>query len=97
MANVLNDPRFARNADIAMFLSDNDVGAVGQSEMSSFGTLRQVVLQGEDTKGAEAKKPIAAAYYTSWSSWSNPPNKIDFSKFDILFYGAPQRVHTDAS
>ena len=32
--------------------------------------------------------PIAAAYYPDWSAGSNPPEKIDFSKFDILFFGA---------
>lgn len=31
--------------------------------------------------------PIAAAYYPTWSAAINPPNKIDFSKFDILFFG----------
>ena len=31
--------------------------------------------------------PIAAAYYPDWSAGSNPPNQIDFSKFDILFFG----------
>ncbi|KAK0216319.1 glycoside hydrolase family 18 protein [Armillaria fumosa] len=30
--------------------------------------------------------PVAAAYYPDWSSWSNPPGKLDFSKFDILFF-----------
>ncbi|KAL0952638.1 hypothetical protein HGRIS_006884 [Hohenbuehelia grisea] len=29
---------------------------------------------------------IAAAYYPDWSADSNPPEKIDFSKFDILFF-----------
>ncbi len=31
--------------------------------------------------------PIAAAYYPDWSVDTNPPEKIDFSKFDILFFG----------
>jgi chitinase len=36
----------------------------------------------------EAKAvPIAAAYYPTWSASTNPPNTIDFSKFDILFFG----------
>ncbi|KAF5376626.1 hypothetical protein D9615_007898 [Tricholomella constricta] len=30
--------------------------------------------------------PIAAAYYPTWSSWSNPPNKLNFAKFDIIFF-----------
>ncbi|KAF7428523.1 hypothetical protein PC9H_007747 [Pleurotus ostreatus] len=81
MTNVLGDSKLTGNAAITMFLSDDDGG--GHPEMSS---LRHIVLKGEETKGAEGKKPIAAAYYTSWSAWSNPPSKIDFSKFDVLFY-----------
>ena len=30
---------------------------------------------------------IAAAYYHSWSASTTPPEKLDFNKFDILFYG----------
>ncbi|KAL0574085.1 hypothetical protein V5O48_007870 [Marasmius crinis-equi] len=28
----------------------------------------------------------AAAYYPDWSADSNPPEKIDFSKFDVIFF-----------
>ncbi|KDR78222.1 hypothetical protein GALMADRAFT_1307739 [Galerina marginata CBS 339.88] len=31
-------------------------------------------------------KPVAASYYPSWASDAIPPHKIDFSKFDILFF-----------
>lgn len=30
--------------------------------------------------------PLACAYYPDWSAGSNPPEKIDFSKFDVLFF-----------
>ncbi|GLB44487.1 putative glyco_18 [Lyophyllum shimeji] len=30
--------------------------------------------------------PIAAAYYPTWAVWSNPPNKLNFAKFDMLFF-----------
>ena len=30
---------------------------------------------------------IAAAYYPSWSASTTPPERLDFNKFDILFYG----------
>lgn len=30
---------------------------------------------------------VAAAYYPDWSADTHPPEKIDFSKFDILFFG----------
>jgi hypothetical protein len=41
---------------------------------------------------AAATKPVAAAYYPSWASYSRTPESLDFSKFDILFYGASGRV-----
>lgn len=30
--------------------------------------------------------PVAAAYYPSWSVSSNPPDELNFAKFDILFF-----------
>jgi chitinase len=30
---------------------------------------------------------IAAAYYPDWSANSFPPERLDYSKFDILFFG----------
>ncbi|KAG7087811.1 hypothetical protein E1B28_013751 [Marasmius oreades] len=35
---------------------------------------------------AKASAPVAAAYYPDWSAGSNPPENINFSKFDILFF-----------
>ncbi|KAJ7169102.1 glycoside hydrolase superfamily [Mycena crocata] len=29
---------------------------------------------------------IAAAYYPSWTAWNYPPEKLDYSKYDILFF-----------
>lgn len=31
--------------------------------------------------------PIAAAYYPDWSFDATPPENLDYSKFDILFFG----------
>ncbi|KAI0751174.1 glycoside hydrolase family 18 protein [Daedaleopsis nitida] len=30
--------------------------------------------------------PVAAAYYPDWSADAHPPNKLDFSKFDVLYF-----------
>ncbi|KAF7315066.1 Glycoside hydrolase family 18 protein [Mycena indigotica] len=40
---------------------------------------------------AAAVQPIAAAYYPTWTMDSNPPERLDYSKFDVLFvaFGAP--------
>ncbi|CAA7268385.1 unnamed protein product [Cyclocybe aegerita] len=34
----------------------------------------------------DRKKPIAASYYPSWAADTLPPSKIDFSKFDVIFF-----------
>lgn len=34
-----------------------------------------------------ATTPVAAAYYPDWSADSVPPESLDYSKFDILFFG----------
>lgn len=31
--------------------------------------------------------PVAAAYYPWWSVYNYPPENLDYSKFDILFFG----------
>ena len=35
-----------------------------------------------------ATQQIMASYYPSWCVDDRPPESLDFSKFDILFYGA---------
>lgn len=41
----------------------------------------------DDQVKAAASSLIAASYYPDWAADSNPPEDIDFSKFDILFFG----------
>ncbi|KAJ7287157.1 glycoside hydrolase superfamily [Mycena rebaudengoi] len=41
---------------------------------------------GESILDATAAKFLAASYYTSWSAYGFPPESLDYSKFDILFY-----------
>jgi chitinase len=31
--------------------------------------------------------PIAAGYYESWTADSRPPEKLDYSKWDLIFFG----------
>jgi chitinase len=46
---------------------------------------REPDLDGGQLAGSEA--PIAGAYYPSWAVVSLPPEKIAFSKYDIIFFG----------
>ena len=50
---------------------------------SSFSTNQ--ASQGESITSAAS--PIAAAYYPDWSADSRPPESLDYSLFDILFFG----------
>lgn len=34
-----------------------------------------------------AATPIAAAYYPDWAFDATPPENLDYTKFDILFFG----------
>ncbi|KAJ8483486.1 hypothetical protein ONZ45_g14588 [Pleurotus djamor] len=42
--------------------------------------------QTEDPQVGTMATPIAAAYYPDWSAGAHPPEGIDYSKFDILFF-----------
>lgn len=50
---------------------------------------RAAALKVQDRLVTTASTPIAAAYYPWWSAWARTPESLDFSKFDILFYGTP--------
>lgn len=45
----------------------------------------------ENTDSTAAATPIAAAYYPDWVDDTFPPEKLDYSKFDILFFGTCYR------
>ncbi|KAG6810347.1 hypothetical protein H0H92_012240 [Tricholoma furcatifolium] len=51
----------------------------------------QDISTSKDTGQASApdRKPtsIAATYYPEWSASYNPPDKLEFDKFDIIFFG----------
>ncbi|KAL4245784.1 glycosyl hydrolase 18 family protein [Abortiporus biennis] len=46
----------------------------------------QARLRAEGTVNATATTPIAAAYYPDWVLDTNPPEGIDYSKFDLIFF-----------
>lgn len=52
------------------------------------------LLAASSNGSADAKAGVApgsmhyAAYYPGWSAYSNPPERLDFSKFDILYFGS---------
>lgn len=38
-----------------------------------------------------ASSAVAAAYYPDWAAGTLPPENIDFSKFDLIYFG--ERMH----
>ncbi|RDB17715.1 Chitinase A1 [Hypsizygus marmoreus] len=91
LTHVNTVPEFQDNPIYVQFLSSPsfDMDSLGQGaketpNMVSRDTVKiyQVIASDPDTQAT----PIAAAYYPSWSAWTNPPNKLNFAKFDIIFY-----------
>lgn len=86
--NLLKSPRFGSSRALTEFLSaSSGPSATGMSlEDALPSTLsRKAALEAQATIAAAS--PIAAAYYPDWSADSRPPENLDFSKFDILFFG----------
>jgi chitinase len=75
---------------VAAFLapSASSQGGAVRAEDALPSTLSQKDAPAVEEAAAAAKTYIAASYYPDWSIDSNPPENIDFSKFDIIFFGS---------
>ncbi|PFH50384.1 glycoside hydrolase family 18 protein [Amanita thiersii Skay4041] len=89
LSQLLETPEYQRNRKLLDFLSASH-GTGGQVDLEdalpstlSRKALKDFKLEGE--VNAEATT-IAAAYYPDWSAEQHPPESLDFSKFDILFF-----------
>ncbi|TFK29162.1 glycoside hydrolase [Coprinopsis marcescibilis] len=54
--------------------------------IAAFANQASATSTNSDEVARVASTMISAAYYPGWSSGSNPPENLNFSKFDILFY-----------
>lgn len=99
LAYLIHDTHLRLNPHVLFFLGAHDlVTSISICVLSSLACMSepQKALKGSPAPNTIArcnepdtvKKPVAAAYYASWASDTNPPHTIDFSKFDILFFGA---------
>lgn len=88
LSNLLSIPDHENSPILVQFLTPNIISA----NTTRFNSVPTTLCHGaamnvESVDGVEAQNTmIAAAYYPDWSADSNPPEKIDFSKFDILFF-----------
>ena len=94
LTGLLQSPQFRARKFLVDFLTPSTTASTSPDfnlEDALPSTLsRKAALSAQSRLSAQATS-IAAAYYPDWSSDSNPPNKLDFSKFDILLFGTRTR------
>lgn len=87
---VLSDPQFRNSSYVSDFLTENQTKQQFDPEDALPSTLSRKaalsMLKSVDTKDVEtAAVPISGAYFPDWSSVQ--PESVDFSKYDILWFG----------
>ncbi|KAK7026409.1 hypothetical protein VNI00_015644 [Paramarasmius palmivorus] len=99
LSNIVQIPDYENHPALVDFLKpSSDASRRFHLEDALPSTLsRKAALDIKDKVEAEASNLIAAAYYPDWSVWDVPPESIDFSKFDILFFGKCFSMMVDTS
>ena len=89
LTNLFKSPQYKDNTALTDFLSKSaDAMKAPSLEDALPSTLsRKAALEVQAQLAAAATSPIAAAYYPDWSANSWPPESLDYSKFDIIFFG----------
>lgn len=80
--SLIGDYKFREHSALLDFLSPDVIVDPALPQMVAKESL--TLTKGIDENNVKA---IAASYYPAWSTDTVPPNKIDFSKFDLLFFG----------
>ncbi|KAF8814370.1 glycoside hydrolase [Phlegmacium glaucopus] len=83
--SLLGDDEFRRSAALFEFLSLG-VMANPVAGRACPGNISKESLPITQIIDEDNNKPIAASYYPAWTADVVPPKKIDFSKFDIMFF-----------
>lgn len=87
LTNIIKAPEFQLHPIVHEFMS-RAPNALCRSETSVPCMIsRDKATASRNELEPDSRRPIAAAYYPTWSAGSTPPDKIDFSRFDILFFG----------
>lgn len=91
LSNLLDSPQYKDTPALLDFLTADESKPVSKFNLedavpSTLSRKAALNLLSEGEVEATAT-PIAAAYYVDWAAGSFPPEKLDFSKFDILFFG----------
>lgn len=94
---LLSSSPFKNSPVLATFLKTSSTATTGEFSLedalpstltraAALNVQKQLAKSGEGEIKAAAT-PIAAAYYPDWSADSIPPESLDYSRFDVLFFG----------
>ncbi|GBE80217.1 glycoside hydrolase family 18 protein [Sparassis crispa] len=88
LTTILGLPEYREHAALVRLLTPvSSAPAKFDPEDALPSTLsRKTALELQGKLSAAATTPIAAAYYPDWASATNPPQGVDFSKFDVLLF-----------
>lgn len=92
---LLSSPDYAGSSILANFITPNSSKSSAKfspedalpSTLSRRAAMNLLAHVENANEVKALATPIAAAYYPDWSTDTNPPEGIDFSKFDVLFFG----------
>lgn len=89
LTSLVQNPQYREHPALLSFLSTDRIASkeINLEDALPSTLSRKAALEAQQSLGATSSKLIAAAYYPDWSADSWPPESLDYSKFDILFFG----------
>ena len=89
--NLLKSAKYKDHSALATFLSaecdmTEELKELNLEDAVPSTLSRQAALEAHGK--AAANSFIAAAYYPDWAASTVPPESLDYSKFDVLYFGA---------
>ncbi|PCH40730.1 glycoside hydrolase family 18 protein [Wolfiporia cocos MD-104 SS10] len=89
LASLLRSEQNRNHPALLAFLSASTIDGAAKLDLEDAlpSTLsRKAALQAQQVLKAQATQCSAAAYYPDWANDTNPPQDLDFSKFNILLF-----------
>lgn len=92
LTDILSSPKYKDQTVVFEFLSlkSSDMDQKFDFEDALPSTLtrnRALALASDGNELTAAASMINGAYYPDWAATAVPPESIDFSKFDLIFFG----------
>ncbi|KAJ7578635.1 glycoside hydrolase family 18 protein [Mycena floridula] len=97
LTNVVNNPQYQKSPALKNFLSASPAEATASFDLedilpSTLTRTKALALKAQalsgapDTEIGTAATLIAASYYPDWSADDFPPENLDYSRWDILYF-----------